>query len=190
MVLGFSCLGNVSFHISGELFRRASRRNGPASLPAKQPRFRRTENEQSEWNYGQSRLQRGRGTGCDHGEQKRDSRHDLSAPHRLPMPHNSCGDPIGHQGPDAERQVPGIARTAQPDRTPAPGQFAPQIQQPLRPVQGEGARTCADCEIRSARRLRRWLRWASVKSQSWRSLARPTAAAGVTLQGRHRCHAS
>jgi hypothetical protein len=65
-----------SFHISGELFRRASRHNGRASFPAKKPRFRRTENEQSERNYGQSRIQHGHGTGCDHGEQEGDSWHD------------------------------------------------------------------------------------------------------------------
>jgi hypothetical protein len=67
------------FHISGDLFRRASRRNCRASSPAKKPRFRCAENEHNERDYGQSRIQDDHRAGCDHGEQKRNPRHDPPA---------------------------------------------------------------------------------------------------------------
>jgi hypothetical protein len=53
-----------------------TRGNCRASSPPKEPRFGRSGNEQGERNYGQSQVQDGHGTGCDHGEQEGDSWHD------------------------------------------------------------------------------------------------------------------
>ena len=66
--IGFRGLGNASFHISGALFRRASRRDRRASSAAKKPRFRRTEKEKGDRDYGHSLIQDGQGKGGDHGE--------------------------------------------------------------------------------------------------------------------------